>query len=168
MTSSSTSLTLLNIQLGSPSRSISRERTPSLNSPNKALRTDKLSSKRKQSASGKLWYSFTCLKQICAVIGLPDALTGSSLACVCVPLTHATKTPHLQQAISTCVAARFGAPYRPKLVLLTSSLPKTRNEKIMRRVIRSVLSGAHSGDLSALVNPEAVAELQALAVSHEH
>ena len=30
------------------------------------MRTDKLSSKRKQSASGKLWYSFTCLKQICA------------------------------------------------------------------------------------------------------
>jgi acetyl-CoA synthetase len=104
----------------------------------------------------------------CAVIGLPDALTGSSLACVCVPLTHATKTPHLQQAISTCVAARFGAPYRPKLVLLTSSLPKTRNEKIMRRVIRAVLSGAQAGDLSALVNPEAVAELQALTVSHEH
>ena len=60
------------------------------------------------------------------------------------------------------------APYRPKLVLLTSSLPKTRNEKIMRRVIRAVLSGAQAGDLSALVNPEAVAELQALTVSHEH
>ena len=104
----------------------------------------------------------------CAVIGLPDALTGSSLACVCVPLPNTTKTPQLQQDISTCVAQRFGAPYRPKLVLLVSSLPKTRNEKIMRRVIRSVLSGAHSGDLSALVNPEAVAELQALAVSHEH
>jgi len=46
-------------------------------------------------------------------------------------------------------------------VLLVGDLPKTRNMKIMRRVVRAVYRGDSPGDLSSLVNPEAVAELQA-------
>lgn len=41
-----------------------------------------------------------------------------------------------------------------------SSLPKTCNMKIMRRVVRAVYRGDSPGDLSALVNPEMVAELK--------
>jgi acetyl-CoA synthetase len=54
----------------------------------------------------------------------------------------------------------MGASYRPRQVLLVSDLPKTRNMKIMRRVVRAVYQGDSPGDLSSLVNPEAVAELQ--------
>jgi acetyl-CoA synthetase len=39
-------------------------------------------------------------------------------------------------------------------------LPKTRNMKIMGRVVRAVYKGDSPGDLSSLVNPESVAELQ--------
>jgi acetyl-CoA synthetase len=35
-------------------------------------------------------------------------------------------------------------------------LPKTRNAKVMRRVIRSAYLGEETGDMSALENPEAV------------
>jgi acetyl-CoA synthetase len=54
----------------------------------------------------------------------------------------------------------MGASYRPKQVVLVSELPKTRNMKIMRRVVRAVYQGNSPGDLSSLVNPEAVTELQ--------
>jgi len=37
---------------------------------------------------------------------------------------------------------------------------KTRNAKVMRRVVRAAYLGEPLGDLSALVNPEAVEEIQ--------
>jgi acetyl-CoA synthetase len=40
------------------------------------------------------------------------------------------------------------------------NIPKTRNAKVMRRVIRAAYLGEPAGDLSALVNPEAVEEIQ--------
>jgi acetyl-CoA synthetase len=40
-------------------------------------------------------------------------------------------------------------------------LPKTRNAKIMRRVIRATYLGLPAGDTTALENPQAVAEIAA-------
>jgi acetyl-CoA synthetase len=45
-------------------------------------------------------------------------------------------------------------------VLFVPDLPRTRNMKTMRRVIRAVLLDENPGDLSTLVNPEAVDELR--------
>lgn len=98
-----------------------------------------------------------------AAVGLPDALTGSALACVCVPPAAAAGDAGLAAQIADAVATRFGAPYRPRRVLLVSALPKTRNDKIMRRVVRALLAGEEPGDLAALVNPEALDELRAAA-----
>ncbi len=39
-------------------------------------------------------------------------------------------------------------------------LPRTRNAKIMRRVIRAKYLGTDPGDLSALENPRAVEEIE--------
>jgi acyl-CoA synthetase (AMP-forming)/AMP-acid ligase II len=39
----------------------------------------------------------------------------------------------------------MGTSYRPRQVLLVSDLPKTRNMKIMRRVVRAVYKGRKSG-----------------------
>ena len=36
-------------------------------------------------------------------------------------------------------------------------LPRTRNMKVMRRVVRAAWLGEEPGDLSTLVNPESVA-----------
>jgi len=98
-----------------------------------------------------------------AVVGLPDPITGSALACVCVPAANAEDSGRLRREIAAVVATRFGAPFRPKRVLLVSALPKTRNEKIMRRIVRAVLSDTDLGDLSSLVNPAAIDELRAVA-----
>ena len=101
-----------------------------------------------------------------AVIGLPDALTGEALACVCVPAAGRADSAELRDDIAAVVATRFGAPYRPQRVLMVSALPKTRNDKIMRRVVRAVLAGSEPGDLASLVNPEAIDELHAAAADY--
>jgi acetyl-CoA synthetase len=43
------------------------------------------------------------------------------------------------------------------------SLPKTRSAKIVRRAVRAKALGVDPGDISALENPEALAEIEAVA-----
>ncbi|WP_418319904.1 AMP-binding protein [Piscinibacter sakaiensis] len=95
-----------------------------------------------------------------AVIGVPDKLKGSAIVCVCVAMPGVAADTALEQELSAAVVQGMGNSYRPRQVLLVSDLPKTRNMKIMRRVVRAVYQGDSPGDLSSLVNPEAVAELQ--------
>lgn len=96
-----------------------------------------------------------------AVIGVPDAVKGAAIVCVCVPMPGVSVDAGLEAELASAVVAGMGASYRPRRVLLVNDLPKTRNMKIMRRVVRAVYRGESPGDLSSLVNPEVVAELQA-------
>jgi acetyl-CoA synthetase len=96
-----------------------------------------------------------------AVIGVPDEVKGSAIVCVCVPMPGVAADAELQHELSAAVVQGMGASYRPRQVLLVSDLPKTRNMKVMRRVVRAVYKGESPGDLSSLVNPETVIELQA-------
>jgi acetyl-CoA synthetase len=95
------------------------------------------------------------------VIGVPDEIKGSAIVCVCVAMPGVAADAALENELSSAVVKGMGTSYRPRQVILVSDLPKTRNMKIMRRVVRAVYKGESPGDLSSLVNPEAVAELQA-------
>jgi acetyl-CoA synthetase len=95
-----------------------------------------------------------------AVVGVPDPITGSALACVCVPATEPSDPQRLQHALVDAVTERLGAAYRPKRVILAAELPRTRNQKIMRRVVRAVLTDAPLGDLSSLANPESLEQIR--------
>jgi acetyl-CoA synthetase len=53
----------------------------------------------------------------------------------------------------------MGKPLAPSKIHFVSALPKTRNAKVMRRVIRAAYLGEDAGDLSALENPQAVEEM---------
>jgi acetyl-CoA synthetase len=48
----------------------------------------------------------------------------------------------------------------PREILFVRDLPKTRNAKVMRRIIRAAYLGLDPGDTSSLVNPEAVEEIR--------
>jgi acetyl-CoA synthetase len=54
------------------------------------------------------------------------------------------------------VSDEMGRPLRPQSIFFVLALPQTRNAKVMRRVIRAAYLDQDPGDLSALVNPEAV------------
>ena len=93
-----------------------------------------------------------------AAIGVPDELKGQALVCFCV-LRDAAPDPGLEATLKNLAATRLGRPLRPERIVFVADLPKTRNAKVMRRVIRAEYLGQAPGDVSSLENPEAVKEI---------
>jgi acetyl-CoA synthetase len=96
-----------------------------------------------------------------AAIGVPDELKGQALACFCVLRPGQPGSSGLADELKALVATRLGKPLRPETIRFVTDLPKTRNAKVMRRVIRSAYLGEPAGDLSSLENPDAVAQIAA-------
>jgi len=98
-----------------------------------------------------------------AAIAIPDPVAGSALVVVCAAKPEVPADAGLEAELSDAVVRGLGVPFRPKAVVLVDDLPKTRNMKIMRRVIRAACLGEDPGDLSSLSNPESIASLRARA-----
>jgi acetyl-CoA synthetase len=60
------------------------------------------------------------------------------------------------------VGRQLGKPLRPSRVHLVRAIPKTRNGKTVRRLMRSAYLGTSAGDLSSVENPSAIDELRAM------
>jgi acetyl-CoA synthetase len=95
-----------------------------------------------------------------AAIGVPDELKGEALACFCVLKPGHPPTDVLRSELKARVAAELGKPLAPDTVKFVREIPKTRNAKVMRRVIRAVYLGQEPGDLSSLENPSAIEEVR--------
>lgn len=101
-----------------------------------------------------------------AACGIPDPLKGEVVAVVVVPKAHvgmedATQRATLEDEVADAVALSIGKALRPAIVLTVPDLPKTRSGKVMRRVIRAVLSGEEElGDLSGLDSPGPIDRLR--------
>ena len=91
-----------------------------------------------------------------AAIGLHDDRAGQQVMCVCVLAPGIEASEEVAATVRNAVADGLGKAFRPAHVLFVQDLPKTRNMKIMRRVVRAAVQGSSPGDLTALVNPEAV------------
>jgi len=74
--------------------------------------------------------------------------------------TESTERKELEMELKSLVARDMGKPLAPSKIHFVSALPKTRNAKVMRRVLRSAYLGEDPGDLSALENPQTVTEIQ--------
>jgi acetyl-CoA synthetase len=94
-----------------------------------------------------------------AAIGVPDELKGESVVCFAVLRPGVEPSEELRAALIQQVVDQQGKALRPKRVLFVHDLPKTRNAKIMRRVIRARYLGSDPGDISSLENPQAVEEI---------
>ena len=99
-----------------------------------------------------------------AAIGVPDEVKGMSLVVFAV-LNGFEARPQadferLRGELSQMIIAEIGKPLAPKAILFVSDLPKTRNAKVMRRMIRAAYLGQEPGDTSSLVNPLAVEEIK--------
>ncbi|MBI2247584.1 MAG: AMP-dependent synthetase, partial [Armatimonadetes bacterium] len=88
-----------------------------------------------------------------------DELKGEKIVCFAVLKPNAGPSDDLRQALADTVTAQLGKALRPERVLFVRDLPKTRNAKIMRRVIRAKYLNTEPGDLSSLENPQAVEEI---------
>jgi len=94
--------------------------------------------------------------QEAAAIGVPDPVKGEAIVVFAMLRPGIPANPSLAAEIQDTIAARLGRPLRPERVLFVPDLPRTRNAKLMRRVIRAAYLGRDPGDLSALENPAAV------------
>jgi len=65
----------------------------------------------------------------------------------------------LESELKALVARDMGKPLAPSKIHFVSALPKTRNAKVMRRVLRAAYLGEDPGDLSSLENPNTVTEI---------
>jgi acetyl-CoA synthetase len=95
-----------------------------------------------------------------AVIGIPDEIKGTAMVAFCVLKTGTEVSESLESELKSVVAKDMGKPLAPSRIHFVAALPKTRNAKVMRRVIRAAYLGEDAGDLSALENPNAVEEIR--------
>ena len=102
-----------------------------------------------------------CIRDRAAAIGVPDELKGEVLVCFVILRPNRKGSPELATELEDLVANALGKPLRPKTIHFVGDLPRTRNAKILRRVVKSVYTGKDPGDLSSLENPSALAVIGA-------
>lgn len=91
-----------------------------------------------------------------AVIGIDDAITGQSIHIFVVT------EKEVEDELRILLRNKIGTLIRPKKVYVVKSLPKTRTGKIMRRVLRCIISNQNVGDVSTCTNVESIAEIKSL------
>ena len=96
-----------------------------------------------------------------AAIGVPHDVKGSEIVAFAVLEPGYDETDALREALLQTVVDEMGKPLQPREVLFVDALPKTRNAKVMRRVIRAAYLGDDLGDTSSLEDPRTVDSIRA-------
>jgi acetyl-CoA synthetase len=101
-----------------------------------------------------------------AVVGAADPTSGQAIvAFVTLRADAGEPDDERGQELRAHVAAKIGPIARPKTVVFTDELPKTRSGKIMRRLLRDVAEGRVLGDTTTLADPAVVDEIRRLAAT---
>jgi acetyl-CoA synthetase len=96
-----------------------------------------------------------------AVVGRADPTTGQAIAAFVILRGHAEPTDALVEELRDHVAKLIGPIAKPKSLLFTEELPKTRSGKIMRRLLRNVAEDQELGDTTTLADPGIVDSIKA-------
>ncbi|RVD92018.1 acetyl-coenzyme a synthetase [Tubulinosema ratisbonensis] len=91
-----------------------------------------------------------------AVIGISDEITGQSIHIFVV------SDKLVEDELRILLRKKIGSLIKPKKIYFVKSLPKTRTGKIMRRVLRSIVTNQNVGDVSTCANVESITEIQSL------
>jgi acetyl-CoA synthetase len=96
-----------------------------------------------------------------AVIGQADEDTGQAISAFVILEGDLEGNEELEQEVRDEVARRIGKFSRPKRIIWTTDVPKTRSGKIMRRLLRDIAEGRELGDVTTLREPGVMKELEA-------
>jgi acetyl-CoA synthetase len=94
-----------------------------------------------------------------AVIGQSDEDTGQAICAFVTLEGDLDGSDELTAGINEHVAQRIGKFARPRRIVWSDDLPKTRSGKIMRRLLRDIAEGRELGDVTTLRDPAVVEEL---------
>jgi acetyl-CoA synthetase len=100
-----------------------------------------------------------------AVVGAKDDMTGQAIVAFVTVKGNTEMTDQLGEELRDHVATKIGKISRPKTIIFTDDLPKTRSGKIMRRLLRDVAEGRELGDTTTLADPAVVEEIRSRASS---
>jgi acetyl-CoA synthetase len=91
-----------------------------------------------------------------AAIGVPHDVKGSEIVAFAVLKPDRDESDALREELLQVVVDEMGKPLKPREILFANALPKTRNAKVMRRVIQAAHLGEDLGDTSSLEDPGTV------------
>ncbi len=96
-----------------------------------------------------------------AVVGAPHDIKGTALFAFCVPAVEDMTDEEMQNSVKEAVRKEIGAFAIPDTIRFSSSLPRTRSGKIMRRILRKIAAGdtRDLGDVSTLADASIIQEL---------
>jgi acetyl-CoA synthetase len=96
-----------------------------------------------------------------AVIGQQDEDSGQAIAAFVILEGEIDEgDEELESQIRERVAERIGKLARPKRIIWTADVPKTRSGKIMRRLLRDIAEGRELGDVTTLREPGVMKDLE--------
>ncbi len=95
-----------------------------------------------------------------AVIGQHDEDTGQAIVAFVTLEGDVDGDESTVEGIRETVAERIGKFARPKRIIWTDDLPKTRSGKIMRRLLRDIAEGRALGDVTTLRDPAVMEQLE--------
>jgi acetyl-CoA synthetase len=95
-----------------------------------------------------------------AVVGAADPTTGQVIIAFCTLKTGIVADAAHGEVLRNWVAEKIGKFGRPKTIIFTDDLPKTRSGKIMRRLLKDVAEGRDLGDTTTLADPAVVEEIK--------
>jgi acetyl-CoA synthetase len=98
---------------------------------------------------------------LAAVIGAPDEVKGEEIVGFVTLATGKEPSEQLRAELIALVVAELGKPLKPREIRFAAALPRTRNAKIMHRVIRAAYLGKDAGDVSSLEDASAVEAIRA-------
>jgi acetyl-CoA synthetase len=95
-----------------------------------------------------------------AVVGKPHEITGQAVACFVTLKRGQWDHAKLAEDLRQWVAREIGGFARPEQIRFTDALPKTRSGKIMRRLLREIVTqNAVTGDVTTLEDLSVVTRL---------
>ena len=96
-----------------------------------------------------------------AVVGRTDETTGQAIGAFVILRSGNEPSEALVAELRDHVAKAIGPIAKPKTILFTEDLPKTRSGKIMRRLLRNVAEDEALGDTTTLADPSVVDGIKA-------
>ncbi len=94
-----------------------------------------------------------------AVVGRTDPITGQAIAAFVSLRGDFEGDSALITTLRNHVAKVIGPIAKPKSIVFTADVPKTRSGKIMRRLLRDISEQRKLGDVTTLANADIVAEI---------
>jgi len=93
-----------------------------------------------------------------AVVGINDEMTGQAVNAFVALKDGVDPGEATRKELVMQVRKQIGPFAAPKAIFIVDDLPKTRSGKIMRRIMRKILSGEEDqlGDTSTLSDPSVV------------